>query len=120
MTWGNKYASASLVSGYSALQPVTAAALTALFVAAHVVPSCAAQGDDDDGACLTPAGVQDLGALGVFAGLYLIVTSEPPSEPPSAPSDGAALLIQAEETVGPFGNGERRGEADTPAPIRGL
>lgn len=75
MTWGNKYASASLVSAYTVLQPVTSSALTALILAANAYRNCAARDDDDH--CLDYPGVGDLGAVGVFVGLYFVVTSEP-------------------------------------------
>ena len=85
LTWANKYASSTLVMAYSVLQPVTAAILTALILALGAYSNCKyldddTDNDDDDRACLEPPGWADLGALGVFAGLYLIVTTEPSKE----------------------------------------
>ena len=75
MTWGNQYATASLVSAYTVLQPVTASVLTAIILLSKSYNDCADV--DDDAKCLTMPGVGDLGAIGVFLGLYLVISSEP-------------------------------------------
>ena len=94
MTWGNKHASASLVSGYAVLQPVTSAALTELVVLAGLYANC---DDNDDDDCLAPVGAADLWALGIFLGLYFVITSEPPPPDALAPLDGDAGADDGEE-----------------------
>ena len=86
MTWGNVYASASMVSAYTVLQPVTSSVLTAGIVLSGAYPNCAERDDDD--ACLSLPGVGDLGAVGVILGLYFVITSEAaPNKPlPDAPA----------------------------------
>lgn len=92
MTWGNVHASASLVSAYTVLQPVTSSLLTALILASGAYRNCA-RADDDD-ACLSMPGVGDLGAIGVVIGLYLVITSEvaPPKSAPPAADQANPLL----------------------------
>ena len=79
MTWANKYVTGTLVMGYTVLQPVTAAALTWGLVAWGYYPRCSE--DEEEGeavACLEPAGLGSLvGMVGVFAGLAIIVLTEP-------------------------------------------
>ncbi|KAJ1455642.1 hypothetical protein M885DRAFT_463954 [Pelagophyceae sp. CCMP2097] len=87
MTWANKFVSASLVSAYSVLQPVTSASLTATILLCNAYRNCADQ-DDDVRHCLSMPGYADLGSLGVFVGLYFVVTSE-------APHDEAVALTAA-------------------------
>ena len=93
MTWGNMHASASLVSAYTVLQPVTSSLLTALILASGAYGNCARQDDDD--ACLSMPGVGDLGAIGVVIGLYLVITSEvaPPKSAPPPAADHANPLL---------------------------
>ena len=85
-----------LSSRYAVLQPVTSAALTELVVLARLYASC---DDNDDDDCLAPVGAADLWALGIFLGLYFVVTSEPP--PPDALAaralDGDAAADDREE-----------------------
>jgi drug/metabolite transporter (DMT)-like permease len=102
MTWANRVASASLVSGYSALQPVTAAVLAAVAVALEWAPACTPL--RRGGSCLAYPGVGDLGAVGVFAGLYLVVASEPAATSSRDPVDPAPLLSaekSSSEALGP-------------------
>lgn len=112
MTWANKFASASLVSAYSVLQPVTSAALTAAVLLLDLYHSC----DDEDhkeGHCLEMPGTGDLGAIGVFLGLYLIITTEPPAaKGDSSDDDDAAtqdlqtpLHAAAQQSGSPRGGG---------------
>jgi len=101
LTWTNQHATSTLVIAYSVLQPVVAAALTGLLLIFAVYPSCGVEDDDDgsgDGAvvgggngndhdtddngehkgtCLKALTWGGLGALGVFAGLCLVISTEP-------------------------------------------
>lgn len=83
ITWVNNYATGTLVMGYTVLQPVTAALLTLLLLSLGAVSSCEATQQHKDGkdiACLDPPGWGSLcGMVGVFAGLYLMITTEPKS-----------------------------------------
>lgn len=76
LTWGNKFATRTLSMSYSVLQPVTATLLTALIVFPGLYPSCKSVDDDTEG-CLQPPGLGDLGAVGVFFGLFLVLRTEP-------------------------------------------
>jgi len=95
MTWANRVASASLVSGYSALQPVTASLLAAVAVYCEWAPAC---GPGTRGTCLAYPGAGDLGAVGVFAGLYLVVASEPAA---TGHDVDPAPLLEKSEPPGP-------------------
>jgi drug/metabolite transporter (DMT)-like permease len=83
ITWANNYATGTLVMGYTVLQPVTAALLTLLLLALGIVSTCEATEHQKDGksiACLDPPGWGSLcGMVSVFAGLYLMITTEPKS-----------------------------------------
>ena len=76
----------------------TSAALTELVVLARLYARCD-RADDDD--CLAPVGAADLWALGIFVGLYFVVTSEPPPPPAGAlaalDADADAAADDAEE-----------------------
>ena len=90
------------MSGYSALQPVTAAVLAAVAVALEWAPACTPL--RRGGSCLAYPGVGDLGAVGVFAGLYLVVASEPAATSSRDPVDPAPLLSaekSSSEALGP-------------------
>ena len=90
LTWANKRASATLIVGYSALQPVTAMLLTVVLILCKAYPECgdgSSGGGGSGSVCLPPRGLGDLGALGVFAGLYLVARTEPGSG-----GDGASDL----------------------------
>lgn len=105
LTWANKHASGTMVMGYTGLQPVFAAALTGMILALGAYANCDDY-DDDDTACLSPPGWADLGALGVFAGLYLIVTTEP--QAPTA----EAIPSSDDEEGGGGGAGGLDGDAE--------
>jgi drug/metabolite transporter (DMT)-like permease len=89
MTWANQYATGTLVMGFTVLQPVTAALLTLVLLGLGSVPSCSAldhpeatdeAGEIQDGrsACLDPPGWSSIcGMVGVFAGLFLVIATEP-------------------------------------------
>lgn len=75
MTWANQYATGTLVMGFTVLQPVTAALLTLLLLGVGAYSSCA---EKNGGPCLDPPGWGSAcGIMGVFAGLYLVITTEP-------------------------------------------
>mmetsp|Transcript_6668 Transcript_6668/g.9749 ORF Transcript_6668/g.9749 Transcript_6668/m.9749 type:complete len:231 (-) Transcript_6668:205-897(-) len=88
LTWANQYATGTLVMGYSVLQPVTAAFLTFVLLMIGMFPRCSAAviGDNNNvgssnAACLDPPGLGAIcGMVGVFAGLILVITTEPKSE----------------------------------------
>jgi len=61
MTWGNKYADASLVLAYTPLQPATSAILSFVLIAAGYKGS------------LQQPGLNILGVVGIFIGLALVV-----------------------------------------------
>lgn len=76
VTWANQHVTGTLVTAYSVLQPVTAAVLTIALLTMGVYPACVNVGDGS--ACLDPPGWgAALGMLGVFCGLFLIVSTEP-------------------------------------------
>lgn len=80
ITWANNHATGTLVMGYTVLQPVTAALLTLLLLTLGFVSSCeiAEQDGKKDVACLDPPGWGSVcGMVGVFIGLYLMITTEP-------------------------------------------
>ena len=83
-------------------QPVTAAVLAAVAVALEWAPACTPL--RRGGSCLACPGVGDLGAVGVFAGLYLVVASEPAATSSRDPVDPAPLLSaekSSSEALGP-------------------
>ena len=81
VTWATRRASSTLVSAFAVVQPVVAAALTAAILAAGAYANCATSADDD--ACLAPTGWPALGAVPIFAGLFLVVRTEAPPAPPA-------------------------------------
>lgn len=77
LTWANQFATGTLVMGFTVLQPVAAALLTLLLLGLSFVQTCDAT-NGDGGACLDPPGWGSaIGMLGVFCGLYLVITTEP-------------------------------------------
>lgn len=77
MTWANQHATGTLVMGFTVLQPVTAALFTVTLLATGVYSTCA----NGVTPCLDPPTLSSgLGMLGVFAGLYLVIVTEPVSE----------------------------------------
>mmetsp|Transcript_29111 Transcript_29111/g.37565 ORF Transcript_29111/g.37565 Transcript_29111/m.37565 type:complete len:504 (-) Transcript_29111:152-1663(-) len=77
LTWANKYATGTLVMGYSVLQPITALCLTMILIYTKTYLDCNNVKDDDDEVCLGGIGWGDFGAFGVFIGLYIIIKTEP-------------------------------------------
>ena len=79
----------------------TAAVLAAVAVALEWAPACTPL--RRGGSCLAYPGVGDLGAVGVFAGLYLVVASEPAATSSRDPVDPAPLLAEksSSEALGP-------------------
>ena len=76
LTWANQYATGTLVMGFTVLQPVTAALLTLLLLGLGAYPDCSHL--NDGGACLDPPGISLLcGMVSVFAGLILVIKTEP-------------------------------------------
>eukprot|EP00041_Stephanoeca_diplocostata_P008672 m.128305 g.128305 ORF g.128305 m.128305 type:complete len:400 (+) comp17428_c0_seq3:768-1967(+) len=65
ITWGNQHLEGTTVSAFFALQPVAAAIVSGVIVAVTPPPHHQLHGP----------GVQHLGAIGVFAGLYLVITN---------------------------------------------
>eukprot|EP00301_Raphidiophrys_heterophryoidea_P011364 c1738_g1_i1.p1 GENE.c1738_g1_i1~~c1738_g1_i1.p1 ORF type:complete len:419 (+),score=98.14 c1738_g1_i1:44-1258(+) len=63
ITWGNKYADASLVSAYSVLQPVSTAVTTFILIAVTGPPHFNLHGPN----------LGDLGVVGIFLGLSLVI-----------------------------------------------
>jgi len=78
LTWANKYASGTLVIGYTVLQPVTAALTAVLLLGVGLYPRCSIDTHNGAVACLDPPGWGSVaGMVGVFAGLYLVIVTEP-------------------------------------------
>jgi hypothetical protein len=78
LTWANQYATGTLVMGYSVLQPVTAAILTALLLSMRIYPSCNTLTSSKNVPCLESPGIAALfGMVGVLSGLALVIVSEP-------------------------------------------
>lgn len=77
LTWSNKYVTGTLVIGYTPLQPVVAALLEGILLLSQVLPVCS---NNADGVCLENPGFSALGASGVFAGLYILIKTEPKCE----------------------------------------
>jgi len=80
MTWANRHATGTLVMGFTVLQPVTATLFTVALLGVGLYSRCAAA----DGAatpCLDPpTWSSGVGMLGVVAGLYLVIVTEPEYE----------------------------------------
>eukprot|EP00040_Diaphanoeca_grandis_P024143 m.132423 g.132423 ORF g.132423 m.132423 type:complete len:380 (-) comp29605_c0_seq1:321-1460(-) len=79
VTWGNKHLDSSIVSSYFALQPVAAAIVSTLVVMGTRAPHYGLQGP----------GVQHLGAIGVFLGLYFVTKGSLSTDPKLAPDSSA-------------------------------
>ena len=83
MTWANQHVTGTLVMGYTVLQPVCASLVTLVLLFLGTVPSCtssssAANNTLDDKFCLDPPAASTLcGMAGVFAGLAIIISTEP-------------------------------------------
>jgi len=86
MTWGNKYADASLTAAYSALQPLTAAILSVILIATGVTG-------------LDSPGLNDLGALGIVAGLAVVVYDSKRNQLLVKEKEEAERLISEEGTL---------------------
>jgi len=86
MTWGNKYADASLTSAYTALQPLTAAILSFILIA------CGVTGLDEPG-------LNDLGALGIVAGLALVIYDSKRTQLLKREKEDAERLIKEDAIV---------------------
>ena len=69
MTWANVYADGSVVSAYTAIQPMTAALLSFVIIAAKGEAYGKKYG-------FAEPGVNDLGALGIFVGLGLVLSDK--------------------------------------------
>lgn len=81
MTWANQHATGTLVMSYTVLQPVTSAILTTLCLALGLVATCHDNDHHQTAACLDfPSWGTFCGTMGVFAGLALIISTEPSSD----------------------------------------
>ena len=78
ITWGNQHLEASRLSAYFALQPIMAAIASTVVVVMTAPPHYGLEGPRP----------QHLGAIGVFAGLYLVIKGSAP--PPGPGSYGRA------------------------------
>ena len=115
LTWANQFVTGTLVMGYTVLQPVTTATLTVALLATHTFPSCLERqqihGDNAThhaGACLEPPGMGTLlGMVSVFAGLFLVVSTEPSS---NTNENGAQAVEMTIATTGGYKDEERRDE----------
>jgi drug/metabolite transporter (DMT)-like permease len=80
LTWANQFATGTLVMGYSVLQPVTAAALTAVLLYMGIYPTCVGSlgQQQQQQSCLDPPDASALfGMVGVLGGLGLVILTEP-------------------------------------------
>lgn len=68
ITWGNQHLEASRLSAYFALQPIMAVIASTFVVMTTAAPHYGLSGP----------GPQHLGAIGVFAGLYLVIKGSSP------------------------------------------
>jgi drug/metabolite transporter (DMT)-like permease len=75
LTWANQHVDPSINLAYSVMQPVTAAALSALLLALGVVNRCR-DGVSEDKTCLYGLSWGDLGAIGIAVGLALVIYSD--------------------------------------------
>jgi len=85
ITWSVQYATGTLVTSCTVLQPVTSALLTTILLATGLVTSCkileAAGTDERAHACLNyPTFGTFCGMVGVFGGLVLVMKTEPPND----------------------------------------
>jgi len=72
MTWGNKYADASLVMSYTVLQPICSAGLSEILILTGAVDECSATRDEN---CLHGMKTADLGVIGIAIGLFFVIRS---------------------------------------------
>jgi len=91
MTWANKHATATLVIGYSVMQPVASAILIQALISFGLYKGCGGDDDgngsvileggsekEDVGVCLDePDRYTIFGALCVFVGLFVVIWTEP-------------------------------------------
>jgi len=86
ITWANKHATGTLVIGYTVMQPVASAIMIQMLVVGGIYEGCTAVArrillDDNGGICLDqPDKFTAIGAIGVFAGLLIIIFTEPKKE----------------------------------------
>lgn len=85
ITWANKYATGTLVIGYSVMQPVASALLIQFLISAGVYDRCV-DGNVESNRVLTgplkpcldaPDKYTVIGAIGVFVGLSVVIFTEP-------------------------------------------
>jgi hypothetical protein len=85
ITWANKYATGTLVIGYSVMQPVASALLIQFLISAGVYDRCV-DGNVESNRVLTgplkpcldaPDKYTVIGAIGVFVGLAVVIFTEP-------------------------------------------
>jgi len=87
ITWANKHATGTLVIGYTVMQPVASAIMIQMLVVRGIYEGCTAVArrilldDETGGICLDqPDRFTAIGAIGVFAGLLVIIFTEPKKE----------------------------------------
>lgn len=110
ITWANKYATGTLVIGYTVMQPVASAIMIQLLISFGLYQSCNITDltrflqEGISKTCLDQPDIYTaMGALGVFLGLFLIVKTEPDtedtkSEDETTQIEGESLLESEEDT----------------------
>jgi len=104
MTWANKYATGTLVIGYSVMQPVASAILIQVLVTLGMYHGCSedvvAIGDEEEDVCLDEPDLYTLlGAIGVFSGLFIIIWTEPKKEDTLGAGAGLDLICSSGKTT---------------------
>ena len=75
ITWANKYADPSVNLAYSVLQPLTAVISAEILLIFNIVPQCHINSSNNKSNCIYGADWNDLGAIGIAIGLYLVIYS---------------------------------------------
>eukprot|EP00979_Chaetoceros_neogracilis_P010804 scaffold2604_cov221-Chaetoceros_neogracile.AAC.2 len=123
ITWANKYASGTMVIGYTVIQPVASAIVIQSLVSFGLYEGCKSVArrfleDEEDGvekACLDmPDMFTAIGSIGVFFGLVAIICTEPKEEDIDMEEEGEDHYSSFDEAEGLLELAERHGFAEDP------
>ncbi len=87
ITWANKYATGTLVIGYTVMQPVASAVLIQMLVMGKLYKGCTEEVESDEICLEQPDIFTAFGAIGVFTGLMVIIYTEPEKDDDTEISD---------------------------------